>query len=79
LSEKISFDEKKDAAIEFVTPISVLINVGKGLEKDKNKQETISSLLSIMAPITDERCSYDAMIEYVTIRKLKGSVKIIVN
>ena len=24
------------------------------------------------APLTDERCNYNAMIEYVTIRKLKG-------
>jgi hypothetical protein len=25
-----------------------------------------------LAPLTDERCNYNAMIEYVTIRKLKG-------
>ena len=24
------------------------------------------------APLIDERCNYNAMIEYVTIRKLKG-------
>jgi hypothetical protein len=28
--------------------------------------------LSLVAPLTDERCNYNAMIEYVTIRKLKG-------
>ena len=27
--------------------------------------------LCILAPLTDERCNYNAMIEYVTIRKLK--------
>ncbi len=27
--------------------------------------------LSRVAPLTDERCNYNAMIEYVTIRKLK--------
>jgi len=25
-----------------------------------------------MAPLTDERCSYNSMIKYVTIRELKG-------
>jgi hypothetical protein len=28
--------------------------------------------LSSVAPLFNERCSYNAMIEYVTIRKLKG-------
>nr|WP_298660877.1 hypothetical protein [uncultured Flavobacterium sp.] len=32
----------------------------------------ISDGLSSLAPITDERCSYNSMIEYMTIRKLKG-------
>jgi hypothetical protein len=32
----------------------------------------ISDGLSIVAPLFLERCSYNAMIEYVTIRKLKG-------
>jgi hypothetical protein len=25
-----------------------------------------------LTPLTDERCNYNAMIEYITIRKLKG-------
>jgi len=28
--------------------------------------------LSNSAPLNDERCNYNAMIEYVTIKKLKG-------
>jgi len=32
----------------------------------------ISDGLSSVAPLTDERCSYNAMIEFVTIKKLKG-------
>jgi hypothetical protein len=28
--------------------------------------------LSSVAPLFDERCSYNKMIEYVTMRKLKG-------
>ena len=33
------------------------------------KKDTI---IHHQAPLTDERCNYDVMIEYVTIRKLKG-------
>ena len=50
LAEKITFDENKDAAISYTLPIRVLFNASKGLEDSKNRQETISSLLSIMAP-----------------------------
>ena len=35
------------------------------------KKGDISVALSSWAPLTDERCNYNAMIEYVTIRKLK--------
>jgi hypothetical protein len=31
-----------------------------------------TNVLSNLAPLTDERCNYNAMIEYVTIKKLKG-------
>ena len=34
----------------------------------KRKKPIISDRL---APLTDERCNYNVMIEYVTIRKLK--------
>jgi hypothetical protein len=37
-----------------------------------NKKRGQNDLFSQVAPLTDERCSYNAMIEYVTIRKLKG-------
>jgi len=38
---------------------------------DKEKA-IIADGLSSLAPLFNERCSYNAMIEYVTIRKLKG-------
>jgi hypothetical protein len=38
---------------------------------DKEKA-IISDGLSSVAPLFNERCSYNAMIEFVTIRKLKG-------
>ena len=40
---------------------------------DLVKQKQVNyNLFSQLAPLTDERCNYNAMIEYVTIRKLKG-------
>jgi hypothetical protein len=36
-----------------------------------DKKAIISNELSNVAPLTDERCNYNAMIEYMTIRKLK--------
>jgi hypothetical protein len=38
---------------------------------DKEKA-IISDGLSSVAPLTDERCNYNSMIEYITISKLKG-------
>jgi hypothetical protein len=72
LKEKIHFDEKKDAAISYTLPIRVLFNASKGLEGSKNKKEVENDLLSYVAPLNEERCSYNSMIEYFTIRKLKG-------
>jgi hypothetical protein len=37
-----------------------------------NKKGDISVALCTLAPLFYERCNYNAMIEYVTIRKLKG-------
>jgi hypothetical protein len=71
LSEKITFDENKDAAISFVTPIQILLNASKGFKRGKKEKEIKNDLLSYWAPLIDERCNYNAMIEYVTIIKLK--------
>jgi hypothetical protein len=63
----------KDAAISFVPPIEILLNASKGFKRGKKEKEIKNDLLSYWAPPSDERCSYDGLIEYVTIRKLKGS------
>ena len=39
---------------------------------DGQEKEIISDGLSSVAPLFLERCNYNAMFEYVTIRKLKG-------
>jgi len=71
-SEKIYFEENKDAAISLHEPIRVLMNASKVLSSGKKEKEVKIDLLPTLAPLTDERCNYYAMIEYVTIRKLKG-------
>jgi hypothetical protein len=44
-----------------------------GLNSLKDKEKAIiADGLSSVAPLFDERCSYNAMIEFVTIWKLKG-------
>jgi hypothetical protein len=37
-----------------------------------NKKGDISVALCSLAPLIDERCSYNAMIEYAIIKKLNG-------
>ena len=49
-SEKVILEKGRVATTPFSIPIQVLINTSKVLEGSENKKETISSLLSIMAP-----------------------------
>ncbi|MFM8787756.1 MAG: hypothetical protein ACKOFE_08905, partial [Bacteroidota bacterium] len=49
-SEKIHFDENKVAAISFHTPIEVLLNASKVLQRSKKEKEVKKDLLPIVAP-----------------------------
>jgi hypothetical protein len=71
-SEKVHFENGKAAAPKYTPPIEVLINARVVLESSKNKKEVISDLLSIVASLFYERCNYNVLIEFITIRKLKG-------
>lgn len=71
-SEKVHFENRKAAAPTYTPSIDVLINVKGVLEGSKNKKEVRNDLFSQVTPLTDERCNYNAIIEYLTIRKLKG-------
>ena len=71
-SEKFVLQNKKVAAIKYTTPIQFLLNVKGVLDSGKTKKEVENDLFIQLAPLTDERCNYNAMIEYVTIKKLKG-------
>ena len=50
-------------------PISVEFS---GCFHDTEELIENTNALSNLAPLFDERCNYNLMIEYVTIRKLKG-------
>jgi hypothetical protein len=56
----------------FTPPIEILFNASKVLEKNKKEKEVVSDLLFTLAPLFDRSCSYNAMIEYLSVRKLKG-------
>jgi hypothetical protein len=71
-SKKGVLEKGRVATTPISIPVQVLINTSKVLEDSKNKKEVVFDLLSIIAPLIDERCSYNAMIEYFTIRKFKG-------
>lgn len=67
--EKLVFDGKKYRTENINTVFSVLASIDKGFKKNSLAN---FARLSSLAPLTDERCNYNAMIEYVTIRKLRG-------
>jgi hypothetical protein len=48
-SEKIHFDENRDAAISFKEPVKVLLNASKVLQKGKKEKEVKKDLLPILA------------------------------
>jgi len=58
------------ATTPFSILVQVLINISKVLEDSKNKKETISSLLSIMAP-SSIQFSNQISIELLKINELK--------
>jgi hypothetical protein len=56
---KKSFWKKEELQLPpFSIPVQFLINNSKVFEDSKNKKEVENDLLSIMAPLTDERCSF---------------------
>jgi len=71
-SEKIYFNLEKDATISYTKPIEVIFQIFNQLQSGKIKKQVDVDLFSLVAPITNERCSYNSMIEFVFINKLKG-------
>lgn len=69
-SEKVVLEKGRVATTLFSVPVQILINASKVLEGSKNKKEVENDLLSIMAPLNDESCNYNTMVDYNTISKL---------
>jgi hypothetical protein len=70
VSVKLAENILERTSLDFLLKINKRCNYPNSLT-DKEKT-IISDGLSSGAPLTDERCSYNSMIEYVTIRKLQG-------
>jgi hypothetical protein len=66
----LNYENGKAATPKYTPPIEVLINASKVLRSGKKEKEVKLDLLPTLAPLFDERCNYNAMIEYVTIRRL---------
>ena len=69
---KLKAKNRSVATTPFTKSIRVLFDLNEVLKESKNKKEVEYDLFLIIAPLFLERCNYNAMIEYVTIRKLKG-------
>jgi hypothetical protein len=66
----LNYKNGKAATPKYTPPIEVLINASKVLRSGKKEKEVKLDLLPSEAPLIEESCSYNSLIEYVTIRKL---------
>lgn len=70
--EKFIVEKGKVRTAEWIEIVNSIMLINNELADSGNKKANKNTGLSIFAPLIDERCSYNSMIEYVTIRKLKG-------
>jgi hypothetical protein len=68
----MTLENGRVATTPFSQLVSILLMIIKELEGSKNKKEVKIDLLPTLAPLFDERCNYNAIIEFFTIKKLKG-------
>ncbi len=64
-SEKIHFDEKKDATIIYTKPIEVILQIYNELQNGGNKKRGQLDLFSQLAPLIDDTSSYQPLVEYI--------------
>jgi len=64
-SEKIYFNEEKDATIIYTKPIEVILQIFNELQNHKNKKQVNYDLFSQLAPLIYETSSYQPLTEYV--------------
>jgi len=68
-SEKIHFNEEKDATVTYTKPIEVIFQIFNELQSHKNKKQVISDLFSQVAPLIYDRSSYSPLTEYIILYK----------
>jgi hypothetical protein len=64
-SEKIYFNEEKDAIIIYTKPIEVILHIYNELQNRGNKKRGHLDLFSSIAPLVEDSSSYQPLIEYV--------------
>jgi len=64
-SEKIHFNEVKDATIIYTKPIEVILQIFNELQSYKNKKQANYDLFSQLAPLIDDTSSYQPLVEYI--------------
>jgi len=64
-SEKIYFDENKDATIVYTPPVETILLISNSLNSYKRKKEVNYDLFSHFARVIEESCNYRPLSEYV--------------
>jgi hypothetical protein len=64
-SEKIFFNEEKDATIIYTKPIEVILQIFNELQRHKNKKQVNYDLFSSIAPLINDTSSYQPLVEYI--------------
>jgi DNA invertase Pin-like site-specific DNA recombinase len=68
-SEKIYFDEKKDATIIYTKPIETILLISNSLNLYKQKKQVNLDLFSCVAPLIEDRCNYSPLTDYVILHR----------
>jgi hypothetical protein len=64
-SEKIYFNEGKDATIIYTKPIEVILQIFNELQNRGNKKRGQLDLFSQVAPLIEDSSSYQPLVEYI--------------
>ena len=68
-SEKVFFDEKKDATIFYTKPIDIILLISNSLNLYKQKKQVHLDLFSCVAPLIEDRCNYSPLTDYVVLHR----------
>ncbi len=71
-SERIYFNEEKDATIIYTKPIEVILQIYNELQGYKTKKQVNYDLFSQLAPLVDDTSSYQPLVEYIILYRTSG-------